>query len=135
MPSPVNVLVVEDHQDTRDVLAVFLECLGHRFKLVTNAASALDLAAVESFDLLLTDVQLGGRDGWALIGDLRKQGTLPPLVASMSAGYGPTQTARSLAEGCNWHLVKPFQWDELQAIMEKADHTHEPGGKSDRLGR
>ena len=134
MPSPVNVLVVEDHQDTRDVLAVFLEALGHRFKLVTNAASALDLAAVENFDLLLTDIQLGGRDGWTLIRDLREQGFLPPLVASMSAGHGPTQTARSKAEGCNWHLVKPFLWDELQSIIEKADHVDEPGGKSGWFG-
>lgn len=134
MPSPINVLVVEDHQDTRDVLAVFLETLGHRFKLVTNAASALDLAAAESFDLLLTDVQLGGRDGWALIRDLRARGCLPPLVASMSAGYGPTQTARSKAEGCHCHLVKPFRWDELQAIMEKAHRADEPDGKSGRLG-
>ena len=124
MPSPINVLVVEDHQNTCDVLAVFLETFGHRFRLVTNAASALDLAAVESFDLLLTDVQLGGRDGWALIHDLREQGRLPPLVASMSAGYGPTQTARSKAEGCHWHLVKPSQWHELQAIMEKADRKN-----------
>ncbi len=132
MPSPVNVLVVEDHQDTRDVLAVFLEALGYRFKLVTNAAAALDLAAVEGFDLLLTDIQLGGRDGWSLIRALREQGCLPRLVASMSAGYGPAQTARSKAEGCRWHLVKPFQWDELQAIMEEADHADEPGGKLDR---
>ena len=135
MPSPVNVLVVEDHQDTRDVLAVFLEALGHRFKLVTNAASALDLAAVEHFDLLLTDVQLGGRDGWTLIRDLRERNCLPLLVASMSAGYGPTQTARSKAEGCNWHLVKPFQWDELQTIMEKAGHPDGLGGEMDRPGR
>lgn len=134
MPSSINVLVVEDHQDTRDVLAVFLEILGHRFKLVTNAASALDHAAVESFDLLLTDIQLGGRDGWALIRDLREQLCLPPLVASMSAGYGPTQYARSMAEGCHWHLVKPFRWEELQAIMEEADHADEPGGKLDRIG-
>ena len=133
MPSPINVLVVEDHQDTCDVLAVFLETLGHRCKVVTNAASALDTAAVESFDLLLTDVQLGGRDGWALIHDLREQGCLPPLIASMSAGFGPTQYARSMAEGCHWHLVKPFRWDELQAILEEANHADEPGGKLDRL--
>ena len=111
------------------MLAVFLEILGHRFKLVTNAASALDLAAVERFDLLLTDVQLGGRDGWTLIRELKEQGRLPPLVASMSAGYGPTQTARSKAEGCHWDLVKPFGWDELQAIIEEADHADELGGK------
>ena len=134
MPSPINVLVVEDHQDTCDVLAVFLEVLGHHYKLATSAASALDLAAVENFDLLLTDVQLGGRDGWALIRDLREQGCLPPLIASMSAGYGPTQTARSKAEGCNWHLVKPFHWHELQVIMEKVDDAHELGGELGRLG-
>ena len=135
MPSPINVLVVEDHQDTCDVLAVFLECLGHRFKLVTNAASALKFATVESFDLLLTDVQLGGRDGWTLIRDLREQGCLPRLGAAMSAGFGPTQAARSKAEGCHWHLVKPFPWEELQAIMEKADPADEPDGKLDRLGQ
>ena len=134
MPSPVNVLVVEDHQDTCDVLTVFLEGLGHHCKLVTNAASALDLAGNESFDLLLTDVQLGGRDGWTLIRELRVQGCLPPLIASMSAGHGPTQSARSKTEGCNWHLVKPFGWQELQAIMEKVDQAKELGGELHRLG-
>ena len=53
----------------------------------------------------------------------------------MSAGYGSSQTARSRAQGCRWHFVKPFAWDELQAIVEEAEHTDEPGRESGWLRR
>lgn len=127
MPSSCNVLVVEDHRDSRVVFGWFLESFGCRFKLAPDAASALSLAAAENFDLLITDVQLGGRDGWALIRALREQGNLPPAVASMSAGDNYTQAARSKAEGCHWHLVKPFRWDELEAILENDGRVDHPG--------
>ena len=113
-PSSLNVLVVEDHGDTLEVLGRFLRDLGCRCRLVASAGCALSAATVESFDLLITDVRLGGRDGWTLIRDLRAQGCLPPLVASVNAGPNDTQTARSKVEGCNWHLIKPFRWNELR---------------------
>ncbi len=120
MPFPsVNVLVVEDHWGSLDVLGSFLESVGCRCKLAPDARSALHLAATGDFDLLLTDVQLGTGDGWSLIQALRGQGCLPPFVASMSAGPNQAQATRSKAEGCNWHLVKPFRWKELEAVLSK----------------
>ncbi len=131
MLSPSLYVLVVDHRDTLEVIGLVLEGFGCRFQLAPDTGSALRLAlAAESFDLLLTGVQLGGRDGWTLIRALRVQGRLPPLVVSMSAGDDYTQAARSKAEGCNWHLVKPFHWAELQTILEAGARAQdEPEGQ------
>ena len=122
MPFPsVNVLVVEDHWSSLDVIGSFLENVGCRCKLAPDNYSALRLAAAEDFSLLLTDAQLGNEDGWTLIHALRGRGCLPPFVASMSAGTNRTQTDRSKAEGCNSHLIKPLRRKELEAILSKTE--------------
>lgn len=118
--SPLYILVVEDHRDTRDVFGIFLDSLGFRYDLAPDAGTALAKARTSKFDVLITDVQLPGRDGWKLIHDLQSGGHLPPLVISMSAGNDHVQSARSRAVGCHAHLVKPFKCLELETLLQSA---------------
>ena len=65
---PLRILVVEDHADTRQGMALFLGVLGHQARFAQGLQEALGLAAVEEepFDLLLCDLQLPDGDGWEL---------------------------------------------------------------------
>ena len=74
---PLKILVVEDHTDTRNALGNFLVLLGHHCDLAPNAGAALTKAAGGSFDALLTDIGLPGKDGWALLHELGVRGHLP----------------------------------------------------------
>ena len=65
--SVLNILVVEDHADTRAGLALVLDGLGYRYELACDAADALAMAARTSFDVLLTDVYMPRVSGWELM--------------------------------------------------------------------
>ena len=73
----MRILVVEDHHDTRHMLALVLTHLGHRVKTVPDAGTALDRARQDTFDALLTDIYLPNRDGWDLLAELRVRGISP----------------------------------------------------------
>ncbi len=116
----LKVLVVEDHADSRTALGRLLARLGYRCDLAPDADSALRRAAGGKFDVLLTDIGLPDKDGWELLRELGVRGHLPPLVISMSAYDGRTHSARSKAAGCHDHLVKPFVFSELKAVLAQA---------------
>jgi CheY-like chemotaxis protein len=71
---PLRILVVEDHADTRQGIALFLGVLGHQARFAQGLHEALGLAAVEEepFDLLLCDLQLPDGDGWEFLRCLRE---------------------------------------------------------------
>ena len=111
------VLVVEDHADTREGLAMVLEGLGYRYALARDAAEALFMAASMSFDVLLTDVYMPRLSGWRLVRQLKTDGHLPAQVVSMSASGAALETVQSNMAGCHAHLRKPFGIAELTAAL------------------
>ena len=114
---------MEDHADLRQVLGIFLETFGHRARFAADAGSALVSAGREKFDVLLTDIGLPGRDGWALLQELEARDQLPPVRISMSACHSGKESARSEAAGCRAHLVKPFRPEELAAALQDAKQS------------
>ena len=113
----LTILVVEDHEDTRIMLRMFLKLLGHRCELAEDAGEAMIWATKGPFDALLTDVHMPGMGGFELVQILRDNERLPILVISMSAGVLNEEAARSKACGCHAHLLKPFQVRELAAAL------------------
>jgi DNA-binding response OmpR family regulator len=65
----MHILVVEDQADTPQMLALFLQALGHQIDLARNLKEGLALAVNRGkrFDLLLSDLQLPDGDGWELL--------------------------------------------------------------------
>ncbi len=118
LPSP-NILVVEDHEDTRMGLAVVLDGLGYRYELACGPEEALALAARTSFDVLLTDVYMPRLSGWRLVRQLKAEGRLPARVVSMSASGAALETRQSSVAGCHVHLYKPFNLEELTAALSQ----------------
>lgn len=113
----LHILVVEDHADIRAGLGLGLDLLGHRAEFAVDVGSALLKAATTGFDVLLTDIGLPGRDGWALLAELGSRRRLPAVSITMSAGDAHVSSARSRAAGCRAHLVKPFSLEELEAAL------------------
>ena len=111
------ILVVEDHADTREGLAVVLEGLGYRYALARDAAEALFMAASMSFDELLTDVYMPRLSGWRLVRQLKAEGHLPAWVISMSASGAALEAVQSRMAGCDVHLQKPFNIKQLTAAL------------------
>lgn len=103
----VSVLVVDDHQDSRDLVAEI--CAG-RGAIVTpcdSAAAALKALAEAPVTLLIADIAMPGMDGYALIREARRLQASVPAIA-VSAYVREEDRARALAAGFDAYCVKPL---------------------------
>jgi CheY-like chemotaxis protein len=124
------VLLVEDHDDTRQMYAEYLaETL-----TVAQAADgrvALDMLHRQPPDLLITDLSLPGLDGFELIARVRHDTMLSGLPIICLSGYGGhAHDERAREAGCNRILQKPCMPDALAAAAH-ALLNDEPGRSPD----
>jgi PAS domain S-box-containing protein len=114
----LEILLVEDHDDTSRVLCRLLEDLGHRVRVADSVASAI-VAAKQPFDLLLSDLGLPDGTGIDLIQKLR-QGKNFSVPAVALTGFGMEEdVAKSRDAGFFEHLTKPINFQRLQMVVRK----------------
>lgn len=115
--TPLRILVVENHADTRELLTSLLEGLGHTVVVAESMRKALRAAPRSRCDVLISDIGLPDGDGWELLGRLN----LPrPMYAIAMSGYGMTSDrTRSKAAGYRHHLVKPMGIVQLEDILRE----------------
>lgn len=112
----LRIFLVEDDDDTRDVMATILECGGHQVRAVGSVQTALREFAPGASDVLLSDIGLPDGSGLDLMRELRKRGDVPYAIAL--SGFGsPGDRASSAAAGFQHHLVKPFDFDTLERLL------------------
>jgi PAS domain S-box-containing protein len=116
----VKVLLVEDEQDTRELIRTILEGCGASVTAVASADAAL--AALEEVkpDVLVSDIGMPGENGYELIKKIRalepERGGKVPAMA-LTAYAGPKDRRRALLAGFQTHLAKPVEPDELLAVV------------------
>ena len=114
-----RILVVDDEESVRWALTRALERAGHRVDVAADGSSGLAAAERPDVDLVLLDVRLPGRDGLAVLGDLRKR--RPDLPVIMITAYGTLQVAvEAMKQGAYDYIGKPFDVDEVLLVVEKA---------------
>lgn len=112
----LRVLVVEDHADTAEMIKRMLEAKGHQVQTAGDVAAALDTAAREDFDVLISDLGLPDGSGSDLMRELRNRGCQLPGIAL--SGYGQEPDIRQSRDaGFTTHLVKPVDMDHLLAVV------------------
>jgi hypothetical protein len=111
------VLLVEDHSDSREMLANVLGALNYMVRTATSVQSALELAAVERFDIVVSDLGLPDGTGWELMTQLRDRYGVKGIALS---GYGMGEDQqRSREAGFLGHVVKPVDPRQLAALIER----------------
>lgn len=110
------VLTVDDQPINRLLLEKQLRHLGCQTATAADGPEAL--ADKRHFDLILTDLQLPGLDGYALARAWRAAGVTCPIVA-ISAGQAAGERERCIASGMNGYLAKPFTMDELAQLLQR----------------
>jgi CheY-like chemotaxis protein len=110
------IVVVEDHDDARRYLDLFLGQLGAKVMVASNAFEGLELIKHSLPDLVLSDIKMPGMDGFELLDEIRALGTdaggSVPVIA-MSASFSQTDRARTHYADFRASLTKPFTPDEL----------------------
>lgn len=116
----VSVLVVDDHADTREVVAMTLEQAGATVVTAAEAAEALTLLRERRPDVLLCDLEMPGESGYELMQKVRALppdgGGLTPAVA-LTAYARDEDRVRTLLAGFQRHLAKPARPDDLASAV------------------
>ena len=134
----VRVLVVEDDEESRGLLESMLERLGAEVEVAGSAAEAMAAVERRAPDVLLSDIEMPGEDGYSLIRRIR---ALPSTERSRLPAAALTAYARTedriaaLSAGFQFHLAKPVAATELAAVVaslarRSAGRTPPPGGSA-----
>jgi CheY-like chemotaxis protein len=110
--------VVDDNEDSRTLLSMLLESAGARVQTAGSADEALACIARAPPHVLVSDVGMPGKDGYALVRALRAQTRHATLPAVALTGLDrPQDRIDLLRAGFQAHLVKPAQPEELIALI------------------
>jgi PAS domain S-box-containing protein len=116
----IKVLVVDDDEDARDVLKVTLDKYGAEVMTAAAAPEALVTLASEKVDVLVSDINMPGMDGYELIRQVRamkpEQGGRTPAVA-LTAYARAEDRVHAIQAGYQAHVPKPAEPAELEVVV------------------
>lgn len=113
-----RILVTEDDQVQRDIIADILMKEGYEVSVAASAASALEALESDSYDLLLTDLRMPNMDGLELLREARRR--RPNLDVVLMTAHATVKTAiTAMREGASDYLEKPFDRDELVIVVDR----------------
>jgi two-component system, cell cycle response regulator DivK len=123
------VLIVEDHEDTRQLLRIILERSGVGVAESADGEAGADAAEELSPDLILMDGSLPRMDGCAATRRIRERngGRRVPLIF-LSGHASPVSRAEAFAAGCDDYLLKPIDFSELVRLLERHLCPRSPSG-------
>ncbi|PYX47599.1 MAG: sigma-54-dependent Fis family transcriptional regulator [Acidobacteria bacterium] len=119
MPQKAHLLIVDDEANTLASLSRAFRLAGHEATVCDSAPKALELAKSRSFDLILSDVVMPGKDGLSLLEDLKAEGVATPVV--MMSGQAHIEMAvRATRLGALDFLEKPIATEKLLLTVDNA---------------
>jgi CheY-like chemotaxis protein len=114
------VLVVDDHADARDSLAIVLRLWGHEVETAPDGPAALAVAPAFRPHVVVLDIGMPGMDGYELARRLRQLVGDDDMLLMACSGYGRAEDiARAKDAGCDHHLLKPYDLDLLESFLAK----------------
>jgi len=119
MPDAPRILVVEDEPDIAFGLQDDLKVEGYEVEIVRDGVSAGRRARAESWDLILLDVMLPGKDGFEVCRELRRSGVRTPVIM-LTAKTQEAEKVLGLDLGADDYVTKPFSPRELRARIKAA---------------
>jgi CheY-like chemotaxis protein len=121
--SGARVLVVEDEEDSRSIIALMLEQAGARVTAAASVAEGLGALRAAPFDVVVSDIEMPNEDGYRLVEAMRGDPALASIpVLALTAHAGESERARALAAGFATHIAKPAGEGELAAEVARVLH-------------
>ena len=114
-----KILVVDDQRNMRTTLSLMLSSAGHEVDEAENGEIACRMIERETYDLVLTDLKMGGTDGMGVLRHTRQVSPLSEVI--VMTAYGTIETAvEAMRIGAHDFVQKPFTEEELFVKVEKA---------------
>ena len=123
-PESLRILVIEDNDDLRGVLADYLEAAGHEVHTASNGEDGLRTLHEGRFDAVLLDIQMPGMDGFEVLRRLRSTPLLADLPVIAMTGLAFEEDIRRCHEaGATLHVAKPLRMAELMKLLARIGHA------------
>jgi CheY-like chemotaxis protein len=114
----LNIVVVEDNEDSAEMLLTWLEQLGHEVRVANTGPEGVALIMGARPDLVFCDLGLPGMDGADVCRRVVVSMPEPPVMVALT-GWGMNGDRRRTVEaGFHHHLVKPVELDQLRSVIE-----------------
>ena len=116
----VSVLLVEDNEDLRDLLGIWLESVGARVQQAANGIEALTSVRHSVPDVIICDLHMPGMDGCGFVEHMRRELKLDVPVIALTGSESERALFRTLDAGFRGHLLKPVTREALVAQIGRA---------------
>jgi CheY-like chemotaxis protein len=114
-----HVLVIEDNQDTRELLSMLISSFGHRVEVGADGVEGMQLARELRPDVLIVDLGLPKLDGFGVARRARAELGRDVVLIALT-GYGqPDDRRRALDAGFDVHFIKPIEPSRLQRLLAR----------------
>jgi DNA-binding response OmpR family regulator len=110
----LRILLVEDNHRLSDSLRITLEEDGYAVDTAYDGLDGEEMGLIPSYDIIILDIMLPGKDGLEVCRELRNQRITTPVLM-LTARDALDDRVRGLDSGADDYLVKPFEVDELRA--------------------
>jgi two-component system, cell cycle response regulator DivK len=118
----MHILVVDDVEDSREVIGAMLEMLGHRVSEAAGGKEAIHFVMKENPELILMDLSMPEVDGLLAVRALRQiefSSRIP--VIAVTAYPESVSLSHALAAGCDGYLRKPVTPEDLSDVLNRFD--------------
>ena len=128
--APVRLLLVEDVEDNRNIITLFLKGGAYQIDIAENGAVGVEKFCAGQYDLVLMDIQMPVMDGHQATSAIRawerEQYRHPTPIVALTANAYQEDVDKAIAAGCDAHVAKPIRKPALlKAILEHARRTSE----------
>jgi CheY-like chemotaxis protein len=119
--SKLHVLIVDDGADSRSSMKTLLGLHGYEADVAPSGPDALRMLEYHWSDVILLDLRMPGMDGLQLAKLIQdKRGSRPkPLIIAVTGLGGALAEVCSRQEGIDHHLLKPIDFQELDALIDR----------------
>ncbi len=121
-----RVLLVEDNEDTREVLRELMEMWGHQVEVAEDGFKAVELFPRMRPHVALVDLGLPGMDGFQVARKIRESEGGRDVYLVALTGYSGEHRTQAVEAGFDLHMVKPVNPNELERLIEQLPRSRPP---------
>ncbi|HSB11548.1 MAG TPA: response regulator [Blastocatellia bacterium] len=125
-PREGRILVVEDNCDSRDILAKLLRMSGFEVISAPDGQSGYETALQHSPDLIITDINMPGMDGFELLRKVRRESSLAGTAVLVVTAFGEEAALEARRAGADAASAKPFDFEGFIKMVDSLIFRRRP---------